>query len=332
MAAEDDSGQRRPATVAGPEIAVVCSTYRRPARLRCLVAALEAQTLDPSRYEVVLVDNASGDDTAATLAEMAAASPLCIQALATEGNRGPAPARNLGWRATTAPLLAFVDDDVEPAPGWLEAGLAALAADPGVGVVQGRTTPPPGTDTGSLAPWSLFHDIDGPDHYFAGCNVFYRREAVAEVGGFDEAIGWWGEDTALGWAVQAAGYGRGFAADAVAVHPVEVRPLAWWLRQAWNERQMIGLGRAFPAYRQAAFWRPWAFRRRDALFVLAVVGVVGARWWPPAALLALPYLRDARPPVGRAGWVRLGAETVLLDAARCVGQVAGAVRHRVLVV
>lgn len=311
---------------------MVCSTYRRPAQLRRLVAALEAQTLDPARYEVVLVDNASGDDTTATIVALAAASPLTIRGLASRTNRGPAPARNLGWRSTAAPLLAFVDDDVEPAPGWLEAGLAALTADPARGVVQGRTTPPPGTDTGALPPWSVCHDIDGFDHHFTACNIFYRRDAVAAVGGFDEAIGWWGEDTALGWAVLADGYDRGFAANAVAVHPVEARPILWWLRQGWNERQIIALGRRYPPFRRAAFWRPWAFRYRDAVFVLAAAGVLGARWWRPAAVLVLPYLRDAQPPVGRPGWLRLGAETVLVDAVRCAGQVAGAINDRVLVV
>jgi GT2 family glycosyltransferase len=54
-----------------PEIAVVCSTYRRPAQLRRLVRALETQTLDPSRFEVVLVDNAAGDTTATVIAELA---------------------------------------------------------------------------------------------------------------------------------------------------------------------------------------------------------------------------------------------------------------------
>lgn len=316
---------------ATPEIAVVCSTYRRASRLRRLVAALEAQTLHADRYEVVLVDNASGDDTGATIARLAASSPLRIRPLATDVNRGPAPARNLGWRSTVAPLLAFVDDDVEPAPAWLEAGLAALTADERLGVVQGRTQPPEGTDRATLPPWSLIHDITGPEPHFPACNVFYRRAAVEAVGGFDEAIGWWGEDTALGWAVLADGWARGFAVDAVVVHPTEVRGLRWHLRQGWNEHKMIGLARTYPGFRAAAFWRPWAFRRADALFVLAVAsGIAGIRW-RPALLGALPYLDHARPTIRRRGWVRAGAETVAVDAARFVGHLAGDLRHRLFV-
>ncbi|MBA2496383.1 MAG: glycosyltransferase [Acidimicrobiia bacterium] len=314
-----------------PEIAVVCSTYRRAAQLRCLVAALEAQNLDGARYEVVLVDNASGDDTAATLAELAAASPLRIRALATDVNRGPALARNRGWRSTAAPLIAFIDDDVEPVPGWLEAGLVALGADPRLGVVQGRTKPPDGTDRAALPAWSLIHDITGPEAHFPACNIFYRRAALEAAGGFDEDIGWWGEDTALGWAVLANGWARDFAADAVVVHPCVPRGVRWQLRQGWNERQIIRLAGIYPEFRRAGFWRPWAFRRRDALFALGLASAVVGLRWRPALLGVLPYLEDARPSVRRPGWARAGVETVAVDIVRFASHVTGDLRYRLFV-
>ena len=312
-----------------PEIAVVCSTYRRPARLRRLVESLERQTLEPSRFEVVLVDNASGDTTSAVIAELARTSPLTIRALATTSNHGPAPARNLGWRSTPAPLLAFVDDDVETSPEWLRAGLEAMQGDPLLGIVQGRVGPP--EPLGSLVHWSWVHRIDGPDPFFPACNLFLRREALEEAGGFNETIGWWGEDTALGWAVVDAGWGRGFAADALAIHPVEVRPVSWYMLNGWNDRALVGLAKAHPGFRDEAFWRPWALRRREALLALALVSSLASLRWPLAAAGVLPYLRDAQPPVGQPGWVRLGAETVLIDVARLAGSLAGSAQHRTVV-
>lgn len=306
---------------------MVCATYRRPARLRRLIAALEAQTLDPSRFEVVLVDNASGDTTSAVIPELSRASNLTVRALATPSNHGPAPARNLGWRSSDAPLVAFVDDDVEPAPGWLLAGLDALRRDERLGIVQGRVEPPPAS-LGRMSPWSVVHRIDGPDPYFPACNLFLRRTALEETGGFDETIGWWGEDTALGWAVVDAGWGRGFASDALAIHPVEVRSVSWNVRNGWNDRALVGLAKAHPGFRAEAFWRPWALRRREALLALALVSSVAARRWPLTAVGVLPYLRDAQPPVGRRGWIRLGAETVLVDIARLAGGLAGSAKHR----
>lgn len=309
---------------------MVCSTYRRPDRLRRLVAALEGQTLGRSRFEVVLVDNASGDTTSEVIADLAHTSPLAIRALVTPSNHGPAPARNRGWQASDAPLIAFVDDDVEPAPDWLRAGLDTLRGDGRLGIVQGRVVPPPGPLDG-LIPWSLVHCIDGPDPYFPACNLFLRREALEQTGGFNETIGWWGEDTALGWAVVDGGWGRGFAPDALAIHPVEVRSLSWYVRNGWNDRTLVGLAKAHPSFRAEAFWRPWAQRRRDALLALALASSLASLRWPLAAVGVLPYLRDAQPPVGRPGWVRLGAETVLVDAARLAGSLAGSAKYGTVV-
>src|SRR3954453_18710822 len=55
---------------------------------------------------------------------------------------GPAAARNEGWRAARAPLVAFTDDDCQARPGWLEAGLRAARENPGA-FVQGPTEPIP---------------------------------------------------------------------------------------------------------------------------------------------------------------------------------------------
>ena len=323
---------------AAPEIAVVCPTYRRSEQLRHLVAALEAQTLDPTRFEVVVVDNASGDGTGTVLAELAAASPLRMRILATEVNRGPAPARNLGWRSTGAPVVAFVDDDVLPGPEWLSAGLEALQRDPGIGVLQGRTTLPPGTPPfADLVPWSIWRVIDDASPFFEACNIFYRRDALVATGGFDEGIGWWGEDTDLGWKVLEAGWRRGFAAAATVVHQVEARSVVWHVRQGLNDRKIVGIAAAHPAFRTEAFWRPWALRDRDAVLALALVAGVAARRRPLAALAVLPYLwvgrpsMKGRPALGRTGWVRHGAELVVVDMARLGGCLIGAVRHRTLV-
>ncbi|MEQ1788540.1 MAG: hypothetical protein ABL966_15915, partial [Acidimicrobiales bacterium] len=87
-----------------------------------------------------------------------------------------------------------------------------------------------------------------------------------------------------------------------------------------------------PGYRAGAFWRPWAFRRNDALFALGLAGVALGPWQPVALAAALPYLWKARPSVRQPQFVRAGAEIVAVDAARFVGHVAGALRNRIIVV
>ncbi|MGH9122386.1 MAG: glycosyltransferase, partial [Acidimicrobiales bacterium] len=126
-----------PASGATPEVSVVISSYRRPDRLERLLRSLAEQTMAAGSFEVLAVDNASEDGTGEVLDRLAAELPYKLLPLATFANRGPAPARNLGWHHSAAPLVAFTDDDCVPEPGWLEAGAAARQADPRLGIVQG---------------------------------------------------------------------------------------------------------------------------------------------------------------------------------------------------
>jgi glycosyltransferase involved in cell wall biosynthesis len=314
------------------EIAVVVPTYRRPDRLRRLADALAAQTLDPSRWELVVVDDCSSSPGVdRVLAELADLVPCPARALRTPANGGPAVARNVGWRSTAAPVIAFIDDDVVPDPKWLEAGLGAFD-DVRVGVVQGHARVPDGVDLDQLPAWSLWRVIDGDGPFFEACNIFYRRAALEQSRGFDEELAWWGEDTTVGWQVVEAGWGRAFCSEASAVHDVVQRGPAWFLRNGWLEHHVIALAARHPGYRAEAFWRPWAFRKRDAAFTVAAVSALAALRWRPALVGVLPYLWWGRPSVRHRRFLRLCAETAAVDAVRTAGHLTGAIRHRVLVI
>jgi len=329
--------------VATPEISVVVPTFNRADRCQALLGALAAQTLAAERFEVLIVDDCSTDDTPTVLAAGEANVSYRLRPLRTATNSGPAAARNLGWRQAAAPLVAFLDDDCMPEPGWLEAGLSFLTDHPAVGVAQGRTTAPPGVDVSQLQGRHVWRVIEAATPYFDACNIFYRRDGLEATGGFDEDAWWpchgwpgctpvaWGEDSAAGWAVVEAGWGRGFVPGAVAVHDVEQRSLGWHLRHAYLDHVIIGLAVAHPGYRREAFWRPWAYRREDVAFLAALAGVFAARRWRPAALAALPYLWWRRPSVRRPGFVVSCAQHVAVDAARAAGQLTGAVKHRTFV-
>ena len=108
--------------------------------------------------------------------------PYRVRAIRTPQNDGPAATRNLGWKATGAPFVAFLDDDCTPEPGWLEAGLRAISASPTIGVLQGRTRAPEGVDVKALPDWSLWRIIEEPTPFFEGCNLFFRRTALGDYG------------------------------------------------------------------------------------------------------------------------------------------------------
>ncbi len=326
-------------------VSVVVPTHDRSDRCAELLRRLASQSIGPDRFEVLVVDDCSTDDTPDVVASAVGEVPYRLVALRTPVNGGPAAARNLGWRAASAPLVAFTDDDCEPEDGWLEAGVAAFEADPDLGVAQGCTRPPDGVDITKLQGWYVWRVITEATPYFDACNVFYRRAALESTGGFDEQIAWWstrpgagatpvawGEDTAAGWAVVEAGWGRGFVGDAVVVHAVEDRGWVWHVKHGYLDRIIVALGVQHPGFRREAFWRPWSYRREDAAFLAAVAGGAVALRWRPAALAVLPYLWCRRPSVRRPRFLEVCVGNLAVDTARAVGQVHGALRYRTFVV
>jgi GT2 family glycosyltransferase len=305
------------------DITVVAPTYQRVDRLRRLVAALEAQTLDRGRFEVVLVDDASADATPTVLDELAAASPLALTVLHRDVNGGPAAARNTGWRVARADVVAFVDDDCTPEPGWLAALVRAFARNDRLGVVQGRTD----AADGPRGQWTIAREIADETPWFEGCNIAYRRAALEATGGFDEEIRWYGEDTSAGWKVVEAGWERDFEGGAVVVHDLEERGVRWRIRHGWLETNLVRLAGRHPGLR-ARLWRSWAFRSQSVTLPLALAGALAGLRWPVAVLAVLPYLigrRDLwRRPLDLLGMVAV-------DAAASAGHLHGSLRARALV-
>src|SRR4051795_13441021 len=106
-----------------PRASVVIATHDRPQRLKRALRALREQTLPADQFEVIVVDDGSGPDTQQLLEREQAAGGLQLRVERRSPAGGPARARNAGWRTAGAPLVAFTDDDCEPGPAWLAAGL-----------------------------------------------------------------------------------------------------------------------------------------------------------------------------------------------------------------
>jgi GT2 family glycosyltransferase len=312
--------------VPGAEIAVVVPTHRRLRSLRRLLQGLAEQTLPTASWEVVVVDDGSGEAEAATIDEMARSSPMRARAVHLHPALGPARARNTGWRSTDAPLLAFIDDDCVPHPSWLQAGLDAFAR-PEVGVVQGRTVLPDESDSYPYTPFTVVREVPAPSPWFEGCNVFYRRDALEQTGGFDESFGTFpgGEDTNLGWSVVGAGWERAWADQAVVEHEIGERPWTWHLRFHWLEGNTVHLAARHPEIRRS-FWRPWAVKRENALFAAAVAGALAGVRFRPAVLATAPYLLWLAPgrKVGPAG----AALQVSAHAASLCGKLLAGLEER----
>jgi GT2 family glycosyltransferase len=284
-------------SVSAVAVSVVVPTRGRPALLRRCLAALCGQTLAASgaaRHEVVVVDDGPDPRTRALVAACGAGSLAAggppLRYVANRGRHGPAAARNLGWRAARAPVIAFTDDDTVPAPDWLEQGMAVMAA--GAGAVCGRVVMPV-----PAPPSDYERDAQRLETAeFITANCFCRKSVLARAGGFDERFRMaWREDSDLHFRLLDMGVRVLHAPQAVVVHPV--RPAPWGVSLLQQKKVLFDalLRKKHPRrYREKIRPRPpWAYRA--TLLMLLAAAIAGAAGSAPAALAA------------GAGWLALTA-------------------------
>jgi glycosyltransferase involved in cell wall biosynthesis len=175
-----------------PEISVVICTRDRASQLRGALDACAAMLFDGA-WEVVIVDNGSTDDTRAVIERMRPSFDGRLEAI-DEPCRGLSAARNAGYRAARAPLVAFTDDDCYPAPDWLSQLKACLDTDPRLGFVGGQILLYDPADQ----PITILTHQQRRDYparsvvqpgAVQGANLAVRRAALDEVCGFDVRLG-----------------------------------------------------------------------------------------------------------------------------------------------
>ena len=180
------------------EISAVICTHNRAAYLRKAIRSLCEQTLDPGRYEVIIVDNGSTDDTKDVV--LAAASLESTVCWIFEPALGLNNARNTGWRNAVGEYVAYLDDDAVANPDWLERILDAYQKGrPMLGCVGGRIepiweAPRPAWLTDWLAIWLAVSDrLEEPvysetQQLLAGANMALPRALVEAEGGFSPRL------------------------------------------------------------------------------------------------------------------------------------------------
>ena len=264
-------------------VSVVIPARDAEAMIGRTVAAVMGQELD-GPFEVLVVDDGSTDGTA----ENARAAGARV--VSNETALGPADARNAGVAASTAPLIAFTDADCVPAPGWLQAGVAALEhAD----LAQGRVEPEPDVPVG---PFDHVITVREETGLYETANLFVRREWFDRVGGFrafiDPSQGHFGEDLVFGWEVRRAGGRAAFAQNALVHHEVVKRPASAWIAERKRLRLFPAATRVVPELRSRWFLGVFLSRRTAKLDLAVAAVLLSLRTRRPwLLLLALPYAR-----------------------------------------
>jgi cellulose synthase/poly-beta-1,6-N-acetylglucosamine synthase-like glycosyltransferase len=231
---------------ARPYFSVVIPAYNEEENVARCLEAVANQDFPADRYEVIVADNGSTDDTA-RIAEDHGATVIDAR------RPGPAAARNAGARSARGEILAFIDCDCIASHQWLRR-LADGFEVQGVGAVAGEIRiGAPRTEVerllGSINYLSQAEHLENPIMPFAAtANVAYRRDVFERLGGFDESLRV-GEDADLSWRLQRdLGLRIGFQPQAEVEH-VRAREATLWgfCKQRWmHGRGIVARRRKYP--------------------------------------------------------------------------------------
>jgi glycosyltransferase involved in cell wall biosynthesis len=240
-------------------VTVAIPTYQRAALLRQTLAGIVRQDFPRDQFEILVIDNNSGDDTAQVVAEFAGAQPAPRYLL--ERQQGLDHARNRALAEAQGEIILFGDDDILPEPDWIARMAAPFATEDGprIGAVGGEVIPvfPDG-----LPPWVA--DWHGPLAFRAeagpigpaqspmGANLAFPRFVFQRLGSFhtglDRAAGNYfsGGDTEMIRRVRAAGLEVWFAPLAAVRHqmPASRTTLRYATRHAFDSARSRVIDRA----------------------------------------------------------------------------------------
>lgn len=232
---------------------MIVPVYNDLAGLSRCVEHLERQTRPA---EIIVVDNGSDES------ERVDAADFPTVRVVFEGREGSYAARNAGIRAATGRVIAFTDADCLPAPGWLEAGTAALDRD-AADLVGGAITvfPEEASHPRAAELYEMKHAFPQQTYvqelgFAATANLLVRRSVFEAVGPFREDLRS-GGDLEFGRRATSAGFRIVFEPEAVVAHPARstFAELSGKLdRTAAGLRDLDALGQGVDA---AMFDHPW---------------------------------------------------------------------------
>jgi glycosyltransferase involved in cell wall biosynthesis len=223
-------------------ISVVIAAFNAKETIARAVMSAQEQDLTEA-VEVIVVDDGSTDQTAA---EARRAGARVIR----QANRGPAVARNTGWRAAQGEIVLFTDSDCSPHGDWARRLLAGFS-NPKVGAVAGSYGI---TNPQSWLARHIHEEIKdrhaGMGEFvraFGSYNVALRKVVLEELNGFDENYRRAsGEDNDLSYRILKAGFTIGFRRDALVDHLHQESILRYLKEQAWHGYYRMLIYRTHP--------------------------------------------------------------------------------------
>jgi cellulose synthase/poly-beta-1,6-N-acetylglucosamine synthase-like glycosyltransferase len=265
-------------------VAVVVIGRNEGERLRACLGSVIAMNYSGDLLDIVYVDSASTDGS------IALAESLGVRTVALDGPTTAARARNAGWTRTSAPVVLFLDGDTLLDPEFLGRAIAEFQ-DPTIAGVWGERREMRTADS----IYNALFDLDwnaqpGFSPYFGG-DALVRREALEEVGGYNENL-IAGEEPEMCRRMREAGYYILHIPDPMTRHDLAMHSFRQYWRRSLRTGHAYAEVSAMYAHTEDPFWT--AESRRNAvrgLFWLAAPAGAAAfsiarRSWLPFGLFA----------------------------------------------
>ncbi|BAY34802.1 family 2 glycosyl transferase [Nostoc carneum NIES-2107] len=231
------------------EISAIICTFNRASYLRKALQSLVEQTLDIAKYEILVVDNHSTDDTKSVVTEeFSHISNLCYF---YEPVLGLSQARNTGWQNAKGKYVAYLDDDAIASPHWLEKILQVFeTVNPQPGAVGGKVEPiweaerPNWLTDDFLLYLSVLDLSEYPrplkdEEILVGANISFPRRLLEKLHGFNPMLGRTGnkllscEETSLFQEIDNMGYQRFYHPEISVKHHIHSNRIdsSWFRRR-----------------------------------------------------------------------------------------------------
>jgi GT2 family glycosyltransferase len=208
-----------------PDIAVVIATWQRTSLLNRCLNALVKQSIDDSRYEIIIVTDGPDPQTVRFMKNWLTyySGKVAVTCISLPIKKGPAAARNAGWRKAHGELIVFTDDDCIPQSGCLKQYWQAYLPyrDTAIAFSGQVKVPLSGMPTDYEMNTSRLEQAR-----FVTANCACSRKALQLTGGLDEEFTMaWREDTALEFDLKEKDIPIIKVPNAIIVHPV--RAASW---------------------------------------------------------------------------------------------------------
>jgi len=254
------------------KVSVVIPTYKRPKLLIDCLTALSKQTLSKEDFEVIVVSDGPDEETLNSIRPWLESKELKTNFLQTPEKKGPATARNLGWRSAKHPLITFTDDDCQPAPEWLETFIRHYNDEEFI-VFSGHTYVPLSDNP---TDYELnIGNLQTADFITANCACTYK--ALLKVNGFDERYkAAWREDSDLEFKFISQKIPILKIKDAVVVHPVRQAPWGVSIKEQKKGIYDALLFKKFPQlYRSKIQAKPlWNYYLINVLWIVLFISII----------------------------------------------------------